>query len=327
MVAVSVPAVLVNVLSIIVFTNPHMRASSISRMFAVLACVHLVPFLSMFPFNIYLHIIDSPCKSKAGQQIMYAILLIAWLGNSIDTWLIVTIAVERFVTISRQHKSLHFKRKQVKYTVLGVFLWSFFMTLPYFFLYGVRQRPGIHSHCYDIDLTDLATSHTIESNLLFATLGGVGYFLPQVILTVFTCLIVHNIRSAIRRRATMTRYIPVSQLREQTRSTSILLALMVMDILAEIPHGILIFLNAYLEHFYYNVFVHLRHFLAMVSFTSKTLNFLVYYNLSRSFRETLKSYIFVQCARDERHPRMNMSLRGTTASTPIPRLVMTENEI
>ena len=94
-------ALVANLISIYVFSGDHMHQSTANQMFLVLAVFHAFAYFCMIPYHIYDYILDIPCKPFKGKLFVLVFYLLAhWLYN-IDTWLVVSMAVIRYVNIFR----------------------------------------------------------------------------------------------------------------------------------------------------------------------------------------------------------------------------------
>ena len=309
MFAIITVALVANVISIYIFSLDHMGHSTANQMFLVLAVFHGILYSSMIPYHIYDYILDIPCKSFTGKQFVLVMYLSAhWMYN-IDTWLVVAMAVIRYTSICRNKLS---QKQNVRYIVCGVVTWSLGLTVPYGLLMEVKPSSE-NASCFIVGPTDLATSKTPLSRVLFGIQGFVSRFVPYVLLAVFTVLLVKTVMRSIRRRSSMTSSKTIT--RTQTRTTAILVIIMMLQIVVEVPHAVLLFLNALDADFYSEVYTYLNHIMVLFSAASKASNIIIYYTLSRAFRATLKDKV-LRCCRLKHNKNNNVvPQRQTTERT------------
>ena len=278
-------ALIANLISIYVFSGDHMAKSTANRMFLVLAVFHAIFYSSMIPYHIYDYILDIPCKSFKGKQFVLVMFLSAhWLYN-IDTWLVVSMAVIRYTNISRNKLG---QKQSTKHIVCGVVVWALVLAVPYGLLFEVKPSSE-NGSCFEMAPTELAISKTPLSRALKGIQGFVNRFVPYVLLAVFTVLLVREIRKAIQRRSSITKCTTSS--RTQTRTSTILVIIMMIQIVVEVPHAVLLFVTALDSDFYDNVYKYLTQPLVFTSAVSKVANIIIYYALSKAFRDTLKNKV------------------------------------
>lgn len=144
----------------------------------------------------------------------------------------------------------------------------------------------------------LATSHTKVIVLLNLWLYSLlAKLLPCVLMVVYGGLLLNTLRSKLRqklRRMSTASTSTLSNGRQGTdnsRTTRMLLVVIILFVVTELPQAVLIFLSITLQGFFMNVYVPLGDLMDMLALINNGVNFVLYCSMSRDFRNTLMAIL------------------------------------
>jgi hypothetical protein len=121
--------------------------------------------------------------------------------------------------------------------------------------------------------------------------------LPCLLMFIFGTLLLHQMRNKINQRRSFLKFSVSNshKLREHSRTTKMLIAVIVLFILTELPQGVLIILSATREGFFNAVYLPLGDVMDIVALVNNGINFVLYCSMSTKFRETFLSLYCRHC--------------------------------
>ncbi|XP_070182181.1 G-protein coupled receptor dmsr-1-like [Littorina saxatilis] len=143
----------------------------------------------------------------------------------------------------------------------------------------------------DLKLATPLTKPIVLLNLwLYSILAK---FLPCILMVIYGGLLLTtlraNLRQKLRRMSTTSIASSVRPGTDTSRTTRMLLVVIVLCVVTEVPQAVLIFLSVNLPNFFYDVYVPLGDLMDMLALINNGVNFVLYCSMSRDFRNTVVS--------------------------------------
>lgn len=141
----------------------------------------------------------------------------------------------------------------------------------------------------DLRLATPNTKPIVLLNLWLYSLGA--KLLPCVLMVVYGGLLLTtlraNLRQKMRRMSTTSTVGAGKPATDNSRTTRMLLVVIVLFVVTELPQAVLIFLSVNLKNFFYDVYVPLGDLMDMLALINNGVNFVLYCSMSRDFRNTV----------------------------------------
>lgn len=317
---VCVSGIVTNTFNVTVLTRRKMR-SPVNQILTGLALSDIITMMSYVPFAIHFYCMHPTTLSTAAKNSygwMFFLLFhinLTTVTHTISIWLCVVLAIVRYLHIRSPTRasSARFRRMtQAKYLVLLVYCCSIVVMIPNYLTNELmrintsRVVAGVQGGEVEVKETiwvlkslRLGSNETEPLVLInvwqYAVLAKVA---PCFLMFIFGSLLLHQLRNKINQRRDFLKFSisNSSKLREHSRTTKMLIAVIVLFIVTEFPQGVLIVLSATKEGFFNTVYLPLGDVMDIMALVNNAVNFVLYCSMSTKFRETFLC-LFCHCRR------------------------------
>ena len=145
----------------------------------------------------------------------------------------------------------------------------------------------------------------------------IGKILPCLFMCLFGGLLLQTLGESKKLSKSLKQTSCSQRMRAHKRTTTMLLAIVLMFLLAELPSGVLVFVSAYVEGFFMDYYLLFADTIDILSLINNSVNFIMYCSMSRQFRECL--YETVPCL-DELTKRKYHAANGNKSHTHVTQL-------
>lgn len=294
-ICVCIFGIVTNVFNITVLTRKHMR-TPVNLILTWLAVSDIITMLSYLPFAMHFYCIY-PAASKSTEKnsqgwMLYMIFHInlAATTHTVSIWLCVMLAIVRYLHIRSPTKanSMRLQRiKQSQFGILFIYVSSALILVPNYM--SNKLLPENNETIYVLRNLNLGKNDTETTVLINVWVYAfTAKLVPCLLMLIFGSLLIYNIHVKIRQRRKILQISGASSLRlsEHSRTTKMLLAVIILFLITELPQGVLIILSACVENFFDQVYLPLGDVMDIVALVNNAVNFILYCSMSTKFRET-----------------------------------------
>ncbi|KAK7093925.1 G-protein coupled receptor dmsr-1-like [Littorina saxatilis] len=314
---VCVSGIVTNTFNVTVLTRRKMR-TPVNQILTGLALSDIITMLSYVPFAFHFYCMHPTTKSTAAKNSygwMFFLLFhinLTTVTHTISIWLCVVLAIVRYLHIRNPARasSARFRRiSQAKYLVLVVYCCSTLVMIPNYLTNELipvnvtREEDhgeNINETIWVLKSLKLGANDTDPLVLInvwqYAILAKVA---PCFLMFIFGSLLLHQMRNKINQRRDFLKFSlsNASKLKEHSRTTKMLISVIVLFILTEFPQGVLIVLSATKEGFFNTVYLPLGDVMDIMALVNNAVNFVLYCSMSTKFRETFLC-LYCHCRAD-----------------------------
>lgn len=302
---VCLSGIVTNTFNVTVLTRRKMR-TPVNQILTGLAFSDMVTMLSYVPFATHFYCVytpsdTSPAKNSYGWMFFLLFHInLTTVTHTVSIWMCVVLAIVRYMHIRSPTRvpSVRFRRiSQSTYLVLLVYVLSTLVMIPNFMTNELVAEPNNSSNetiwmLKSLDLGRNDTGSLVLVNVwMYAILAKLS---PCFLMSVFGSLLLHQLRSKINQRRDFLKFSVAnsSKLREHSRTTKMLITVIVLFIVTELPQGVLIILSATRSGFFDTVYLPLGDVMDIVALVNNAINFVLYCSMSTKFRETFLRLYF-----------------------------------
>lgn len=297
-----------NVINITVLTRKHMQ-TPINCILTSIAVFDILTMTSYVPFALHFYCHYPPGYiSEEKNTFGWMTFLIFHVNfsataHTISIWLGVSMAIFRYRHIQSPAKgSLTRMRRLIRARVV-VFLIvvsSVVLMVPnYISNKLVRYRNTTIFVLHDLALGTPNVRPVVMLNLMLYS--SMAKIFPCVLMIIYGSLLLKTVnRRLTSNDMKRTRCIFSHRQKDTSKTTSMLLTVMVLFLLTEFPQGILIILSVVLEGFFDNVYIPLGDAMDILALINNAVNFILYCSMSGEFRRTL---VKLFCQKRHRHDK------------------------
>lgn len=262
-----------------------------------LAVSDILTMIPYIPFSLHfycIHNFDEISEEKFSRgwtTYMLVLVNLAATTHTISIWLGVSLAVFRFTQLRNTAKGpLARKRsmRQVKCTTILVYILSTLCLIPnYMTNKVVQQTLDTNMTIYVLNDLKLATNETepiVLANVLSYAI--IAKFIPCALMIVFGGSLLYSlgIKGRHRRTRLSAGQPPAKRGTKHSKTTKMLLVVIILFLVTEFPQGIVIFMSAIVPEFYKSVYVPLGDFMDFLALVNNAINFVLYCSMSNQFR-------------------------------------------
>ncbi|XP_076451233.1 G-protein coupled receptor dmsr-1-like [Babylonia areolata] len=308
---VCLSGIVTNTFNVTVLTRRKMR-TPVNQILTGLAFSDIITMMSYVPFALHFYCLHPATHSTAEKNSygwMFFLLFHINLTNvthTISIWLCVVLAIVRYLHIRSPTRasSARFRRiTQAKYLVMVVYVCSTVVMIPNYLTNELKAAAAggggvriINESIWVLKSMRLGSNETETLVLInvwqYAVLAKLA---PCFLMSVFGSLLLHQMRNKINQRRDFLKFSlsNSSKLREHSRTTKMLITVIVLFIVTELPQGVLIVLSATQEGFFNTVYLPLGDVMDIMALVNNAINFVLYCSMSTKFRET---FLCLYCA-------------------------------
>ncbi|KAK0056427.1 G-protein coupled receptor 139 [Biomphalaria pfeifferi] len=320
---VCVGGIVTNTFNFIVLTRKHMR-TPVNQILTGLAVSDIITMLSYLPFAIHFYCIhpsssQSPERnSKGWMSFLLFHISLTTVTHTISIWLCVVLAIVRYLHIRSPTRasSIRLRRNmQARYLVIGTYIISILVMIPNYLTNELKAktiqdrsslnetltnetRPNMTFYYLEnIRLGSNDTNPLVLANVwMYAVLAKL---IPCCLITIFGSLLLYQMRTKLRQRKDFLKVSASNnhKLNEHSRTTMMLMTVIVLFLITELPQGILIVLSACKEGFFNSVYMPLGDVMDIGALVNNAINFVLYCSMSAKFRQTFLK-LFCRCERN-----------------------------
>ena len=277
-----------NIITIIVFTRKDMFSPMhlLFTSMALLDAFSLISAMGHYILGVYVQPLGLWCLSKSAAYFELIVASYVYIScQNICTWLIVTVAIVRLITMTGQQTTrTPLPMSRAKLIVVLVTLSCIVTSIPHYMVFEIRswREPSQGEMCYMKVKTDFGLNNPVVTRFLFY-FNSIAYkIVPPVLLTGVSVLIIVTLLRSQQRLAMNSSSTRRSG--RHRRTTIVLLSIAICSIVTELPQGIIILMESVFD----------SRFLLILRIVNSSINFYFYLALIKRFRETFRD-LFVKC--------------------------------
>ncbi|KAL3862218.1 hypothetical protein ACJMK2_008204 [Sinanodonta woodiana] len=297
-----------NIVNIVILTRKKML-SSINTILTGIAISDIVTMMEYLPYALHFYIltdIDDLTKRHTFGWSTYLVVhsCLSNTTHTISIWLGVCMAIVRYIFIrSKGNSRWNLDIYKACILVAVVYLLSVVVFIPNYMTTEVQ--PSFHeasnTTIYRIKNLEIYLKNTSILNAvnvwIFITVGKI---VPCCLITIFGGLLLRTLQESRKLAENLKGSSFTERIQQHKRTTSMLLAIIAMFILAELPSGILAVVSVFVEDFFMSYYLLVADTLDIVSLLNNAVNFVMYCSMSRQFRECLCEMILNMCNKKAR---------------------------
>ena len=310
--AIGIP---LNILNIIVLTRKNMQ-TPINCILTCLAVSDIATMISYVPFAIHFYVEHtSNTMSASKNSLGWMRFLVVYLNfsattHTISIWLGVALAIFRHLHIQSPAKGNLTRMRRLiraRLVVCIIVICSVILLIPNYVSYSlIEMAYRGNTSVYIFEPWNLGTLNVKPIVLINLFLYSIAAKLvPCVLIIVYGGLLVrtlnHKLRTKRRRMSENGVIINSHRSIDTSRTTIMLLIVIVLFLITELPQGVLILCCIFLEKFFDNVYVPLGDFMDIIALVNSGINFVLYCTMSHEFRKTFTYLFCTSHCRSERH--------------------------
>ena len=288
-----------NILNITVLTRKNMQ-TPINCILTWLAVSDIATMISYVPFAIHFYVEHtSNTMSMAKNSLGWMRFLVVYLNfsattHTISIWLGVALAIFRHRHIQSPAKGNLTRMRRLiraRLVVCIIVICSVILLIPNYVSYSlIEMKYRGNTSVYIFESWNLGTLDVKPIVLINLFLYSIAAKLvPCVLIIVYGGLLVRTLNHKLRikrRRMSENGVVNVQRSIDTSRTTVMLLIVIVLFLITELPQGVLILCCIFLEKFFDNVYVPLGDFMDIIALVNSGINFVLYCTMSHEFRKT-----------------------------------------
>ena len=294
--AIGIPLNLVNVT---VLTRKNMQ-TPINCILTWLAVSDIATMVSYIPFSVHFYIEHSSNSISATKNsLSWMTFLMVYLNfsattHTISIWLGVALAILRHRHIQSPAKGNLTRIRRLiraRLAVCVIVVCSVLVLIPNYVSYSLEEvQYGANTSLYIFESWFLGTRNVKPIVLINLILYSVvAKLVPCVLIIVYGGLLLRTLNNKLRtkrRRMSENGVAHVQRSIDTSRTTVMLLIVIVLFLITEFPQGVLILCCVFLKGFFDNVYVPLGDFMDIIALVNSGINFVLYCTMSQEFRKT-----------------------------------------
>ncbi|GFN76903.1 B1 bradykinin receptor [Plakobranchus ocellatus] len=337
---VCISGIVTNTFNVTVLTRRHMR-SPVNQILTGLAVSDIITMLSYVPFAIHFYClypshVQNPEKNSRGWMSFFLFHINLTLAtHTVSIWLCVLLAIVRYLHIKSPTRASSVRLRRIthtRYMVFGTYILPPLVMIPNYLTNELKAQPwpdpSAEGYQENASAESAASSHgghvgnqtiyvlenlrlgTNDTNPLVLTnvwmYAILAKLVPCALMFVFGSLLLHQMRVKINQRKDFLKVSASNnhKLHEHSRTTKMLITVIVLFLITELPQGVLIVLSACKSGFFLTVYMPLGDVMDIGALVNNAINFALYCSMSCKFRQTfLQLYCGCLCGR--KHSRDN----------------------
>ncbi|XP_069107372.1 G-protein coupled receptor dmsr-1-like [Argopecten irradians] len=286
-----------NFINITVLTRKHME-TPINLVLTWMAVSDLLTMASYVPFAIHFycnHPSTSISPDKNSFKWMSYLLFhvnFSATTHTISIWLGVSLAIFRYHHIQSPETGNFARMRRLiksRIVIFGIITGSVLLLIPNYMSTNLELLRE-NSSMYVLEDLKLGTEHVKPVVFLNLSLYSVvAKFIPCFLMLVYGALLLRTLDMQVRikRRRLSKLGVIIQRPLHTSRTTVMLLAVLVLFLITELPQGILIVLSLIRAGFFEDVYIPLGDVMDILALVNNGVNFILYCSMNREFRRTL----------------------------------------
>ena len=296
---VCIYGIVTNVFNIMVLTRKNM-ISTTNLILLGLAVSDLLTMVSYVPSALQFYCVYGVKPSPARNSHNWVVFFLFHVNFTVTThtisiWLGVLLSVFRYLYVKcSTDGAVRCSIARAKIAIVLVYLSSVITLIPNYMSLTILDWPdpeGTNQTLYDITSIDASTpyGHTLTT-LNFWIHAILIKIIPCALMSVFGFLLVFTMKHTQRRTKRLRRNSRPefyrSRSREHSRTTRMLVVVIVLFLITELPQGILALLSGLMPGFFTAYYVPLGDLMDIIALINNAINFTLYCTMSKQFRDT-----------------------------------------
>ncbi|XP_033763114.1 sex peptide receptor-like [Pecten maximus] len=307
-ICVCVFGIVTNFFNISVLTRKHMR-TPVNQILTWLAVSDISTMISYVPFAFHFYCIhpsgskSASKNSKAWMTFMIFHINLTATTHTVSIWMCVLLAIVRFLHIRSPTKANAARLKRINQSnvmILIAYIASAVILIPNYMSNELLQDTLPEENETIYVLRDLKLGKNDTEILVLVNVWMYAFtakLIPCLLMSIFGSLLIYNIHVKLKQRRKVLQISGASSLRlsEHSRTTKMLVAVIVLFLVTELPQGVLIVCSACVENFFDTVYIPLGDVMDIVALVNNAVNFILYCSMSTKFRETFVHLYCCSC--------------------------------
>ncbi|KAK3704962.1 hypothetical protein RRG08_017754 [Elysia crispata] len=302
----------------------------------IITMLSYVPFAIHF-YCLHSTTVSSPEKNSRGWMSFFLFHINLTIAtHTVSIWLCVLLAIVRYLHIRSPTRasSVRLRRiSQTRYLVLGTYILPPLVMIPNYLTNELKAQawinpltaaegdPGLGTLGGNTEISVNTSSPASEANRTIYVLEALrlgtnntdplvltnvwmyailAKLIPCALMFVFGSLLLYQMRVKIKQRKDFLKVSASNnhKLHEHSRTTKMLITVIVLFLITELPQGVLIVLSACRSGFFMDVYIPLGDVMDIGALVNNAINFALYCSMSCKFRQTfLQLYCRCPCFR------------------------------
>lgn len=314
--------IVTNTFNVTVLTRRHMR-TPVNQILTGLAVSDIITMLSYLPFAFHFYCMypsnfASPKKNSKGWMTFFVFHInLTTVTHTISIWLCVVLSIVRYLHIRSPTRLSSVRQKRINQSrclILGTYIISILVMIPNYLTNELKPQPWGNSSGEKNETMYVLENLKLGSNdanpLVLANVwmyAIIAKLIPCFLISVFGSLLLYQMKSKIKKRKDFLKVSASNnhKLHEHSRTTTMLITVIVLFLVTELPQGILIILSACKAGFFMSVYIPLGDVMDICALVNNAINFVLYCSMSTKFRQTFCE-LYCKCGRYfQKHPQSN----------------------
>lgn len=293
-----------NIINISVLTRKHML-TPVNYILTWLAVSDMATMVSYVPFAYHFYCRHSATSmSSEKNSLFWMTFLLVYLNfssitHTISIWLAVALAMFRHHHIHSPAKGNITRMRRIVRARLAVGIIvcaSIILMIPNYLSHKLEEkRFSNNTTGYVFEDWEIVPGGTKLISLILYS--SVAKLLPCVLIIIFGGLLLKTLRKTKQHRRYLSANgisVANSNNKDPSRTTVMLLIVIVLFLVTELPQGVLILCCIFLKNFFENIYIPLGDAMDILALTNNCINFVLYCTMSREFRQTFVN-MFCSC--------------------------------
>ncbi|KAK3587310.1 hypothetical protein CHS0354_011292 [Potamilus streckersoni] len=287
-----------NLINITVLTRKHMQ-TPINCILTWLAVSDMLTMISYIPFAIHFYCehnantISAEKNSRKWMQFLVVYLNFSATTHTISIWLGVALAIFRYRHIQSPAKGNLTRMRRLiraRLVVCAIYIGSIILMIPNYVSYNLIETRDRNTTLVVFERWKLGTPDVKPVVLLNLVLYSVvAKLVPCILMIVYGGLLLRTLNHKLkvnRRRLSGNSTLYNQRTLDTSRTTVMLLIVLVLFLITELPQAILILLCIFLRNFFDNVYIPLGDTMDIIALINSGIDFVLYCSMSQEFRKT-----------------------------------------
>ncbi|GAB1603810.1 sex peptide receptor-like [Argonauta hians] len=284
--------IVTNIINITVLTRKHMR-TPVNLILTSLAVADILTMASYLPFAWHFY-----CKypeenfhrnTFGWMQFLIFHINLTTTTHTVSIWLGVLLAIFRYRHIQSPAKGNLTRMRRIiraRISVCLTYASAALLMVPNYISYDLTLKEN--QSYWVLNMVNTKTDSSFLVNLwLYSILAKL---LPCILMIVYGGLLLRTLKAKLKNKRRLSSLTPANhqpRILDHSRTTRMLLIVVILFIVTELPQAILLILSATQESFFGQYYTPLGDLMDIVALINNAINFVLYCSMSQEYRRTL----------------------------------------